>query len=109
MPSIDMPLEQLRQYKPPLYREGDFESFWESTTAEALKQPINAELIPYDLRTKGVVCYAVRFDGFRGAAAQQGGQAGPPRPPPPRRGLPPTPPHTPPPSPSHTPHPAVPP
>ena len=38
MPSIDMPLEQLRQYKPPLYRQADFESFWESTTAEALKQ-----------------------------------------------------------------------
>src|SRR4051794_2887345 len=74
MPSIDMPLEQLRQYKPPLYREADFESFWESTTAEAVKQPINAELIPYDLRTKGLVCYAVRFDGYRSATApQQGG------------------------------------
>ena len=73
MPSIDMPLEQLRQYKPALYREADFESFWESTTAEALKQPINAELIPYDLRTKGLVCYAVRFDGFKGADKQQQG------------------------------------
>ena len=73
MPSVDMPLEQLRQYKPPLYREADFESFWESTTAEALKQPINAELIPYDLRTKGLVCYAVRFDGFKGADKQQQG------------------------------------
>src|SRR3954471_23396286 len=74
MPSIDMPLEQLRQYKPGLYREADFESFWESTAAEALKQPINAELIPYDLRTKGLVCYAVRFDGFKGADRQQGGR-----------------------------------
>src|SRR4051794_19722493 len=75
MPSIDMPLEQLRVYKPPLYREADFESFWESTTAEALKQPINAELIPYDLHTKGLVCYAVRYDGYKGPV-QQGGQAG---------------------------------
>ena len=74
MPSIDMPLEQLRQYKPALYREADFESFWESTTAEALKQPIHAELIPYDLRTRGLVCYAVRFDGYRGADRQQGGR-----------------------------------
>ena len=55
MPSIDMPLEQLRLYKPALYREADFESFWETTTAEALKQPIHAELIPYDLRTRGRV------------------------------------------------------
>jgi cephalosporin-C deacetylase len=76
MPSIDMPLEQLRQYKPPLYREADFESFWESTTAEAVKQPINAELIPYDLRTKGLVCYAVRFDGYRSATAPQQGGGG---------------------------------
>jgi len=66
MPSIDMPLEQLRQYKPSLYREADFESFWEGTSAEALRQPLNAELIPYDLSTKGIVCYAVRFDGFKG-------------------------------------------
>jgi cephalosporin-C deacetylase len=66
MPSIDMPLEQLRQYKPALYREADFETFWESTVSEALKQPLNAELIPYNLPTRGVQCYAVRFDGFQG-------------------------------------------
>ena len=49
MPSIDMPLDQLRQYKPGLYREEDFESFWDETVAAALKQPLNAELIPFDL------------------------------------------------------------
>ena len=31
MPSIDMPIEQLRQYKPSQYREPDFEDFWDST------------------------------------------------------------------------------
>ncbi len=66
MPSIDMPLEQLRQYTPPLYREGDFEEFWRSTIAEAMKQPLNAELIPYSLRARGLQCYAVRFDGYQG-------------------------------------------
>jgi cephalosporin-C deacetylase len=66
MPSIDMPLEQMRQYKPPLYREEDFEKFWESTVAEAVKQPLNAELIPYPLPAKGLESYAVRFDGFGG-------------------------------------------
>src|SRR6185295_17162772 len=66
MPSIDMPLEQMRQYKPPLYREADFESFWDTTVAEALAQPLNAELIPFDLPTRGSQCYAVRFDGFKG-------------------------------------------
>lgn len=66
MPSIDMPLEQLRQYRPSLYREPDFESFWDATIAEALRQPSNAELIPYSLPIRGLECYAVRFDGFQG-------------------------------------------
>jgi cephalosporin-C deacetylase len=66
MPSIDMPLEQLRQYKPSLYREPDFEEFWDSTITEAVNQPFNAELIPYDLPAAGLQCYAVRFDGFKG-------------------------------------------
>ena len=66
MPSIDMPLEQLRKYLPPLYRETDFEAYWKSTVAEAVKQPLNAELIPYQLPARGIQCYAVRFDGFQG-------------------------------------------
>src|SRR5665213_3322978 len=48
MPSVDMPLEQLRQYKPSLNRQEDFDSYWDSTISAALKQPMNAELIPYD-------------------------------------------------------------
>jgi cephalosporin-C deacetylase len=66
MPSIDMPLDQLRQYKPSLYRADDFESFWDETLAEAKKQPLNAELIPYDLPARGVDRFALRFDGFGG-------------------------------------------
>jgi cephalosporin-C deacetylase len=66
MPSIDMPLEQLRQYRPPLYRTDDFDSFWEGTIQEALAQPLNAELVPYRLQARRLQCYAVRFDGFRG-------------------------------------------
>ena len=66
MPSIDMPLEQMRQYKPALYREADFETYWETTVAEAIKQPLNAELIPYDLPTRSLECYALRYDGYQG-------------------------------------------
>lgn len=65
MPSIDMPLEQMRQYKPTLYREADFDSFWQTTVTDALAQPINAELIPYVLPARNLECYAVRFDGFK--------------------------------------------
>jgi cephalosporin-C deacetylase len=66
MPSIDMPLEQLRVYKPTLYREENFQAFWEQTTAEAIKQPLNAELIPYPFPVRGIECFAVRFDGYQG-------------------------------------------
>ena len=37
MPSIDMPLEQLRQYKPSLYRER-LQAYWDATLAQALRQ-----------------------------------------------------------------------
>lgn len=66
MPSIDWPLEQLKQYKPPLYREADFEDYWRTTVGEATKQPLNAELFPYDLPVRGIQCFAVRFDGYKG-------------------------------------------
>ncbi|MGA2232359.1 MAG: alpha/beta fold hydrolase [Tepidisphaeraceae bacterium] len=66
MPSIDMPLDQLRKYQPSLYREDNFEQFWKLTVAEALSQPLNAELIPYNLPVLGIDCFAIRFDGFRG-------------------------------------------
>ncbi len=58
MPSIDMSLEQMRQYKPSLYRESDFDAFWDSTISAALRQPLNAELIPFALpaRRAGVRC-----------------------------------------------------
>ena len=76
MPSIDMPLEQMRQYKPSLYRADDFEPYWRGTVAEAVKQPLNAELIPYDLPAGNVQCYAVRFDGFKGNSPTPGRIAG---------------------------------
>lgn len=66
MPSIDMPLEQLRQYKPSLTRESDFDAYWDATISEALSQPLNAEFIPYDLGAKNAECFAVRFDGYKG-------------------------------------------
>jgi hypothetical protein len=45
-----MPLEEMRQYKPALYREDDFDSFWESTLRAAMHQPINAK----DLKADGL-------------------------------------------------------
>jgi cephalosporin-C deacetylase len=66
MPSIDMPLEQMRQYKPTMYREADFDAYWQTTVNEATAQPLNAELIPYVLPARDLQCYVVRFDGYKG-------------------------------------------
>lgn len=76
MPSLDMPLEQLRQYKPPLHRESDFDAFWASTLNSALNQPLNAEWIPLNLPTPAVQCYALRYDGFADGGAAPGRIAG---------------------------------
>ena len=45
MPSIDWPLEQLREYRPETYREPDFDDYWRMTMAEGLAQPLRADLI----------------------------------------------------------------
>lgn len=66
MPSIDMPLEQLREYRPPLTRQPDFDAYWNRTITEAQDQPLRVELQPYDLSAKGVHCFSVRFDGYKG-------------------------------------------
>jgi len=66
MPSIDMPLEKCREYKPELNRQPDFDSFWSTTLTESAHQPLAAEFIPYDLSFKGLKAYKVFFDGFKG-------------------------------------------
>ncbi len=85
-----MPLEQLRVYKPALYRAEDFQTFWEATLSQSDKQPLNAELIPYDLRRggsnvlrcglrglgaggwRGGFCGRIRGGNFRGCASITG-------------------------------------
>lgn len=68
MPSIDMPLDRLREYRPALYRENDFEPFWKNTIEESKKQPLNVKLAPYDLPSRNVEFFALRYDGFGGGA-----------------------------------------
>ncbi|HWB54665.1 MAG TPA: acetylxylan esterase [Tepidisphaeraceae bacterium] len=65
MPSIDMPLERMREYHPALYRQPDFDAYWEETITEAIKAPLAVELVPYDLPTRDVDCFAVRFNAFQ--------------------------------------------
>lgn len=66
MPSIDWPLEQLKEYRPEHYREPDFDDYWKSTIAEALAQPLKVELTPAALPARGLRCFGARFDGYGG-------------------------------------------
>jgi cephalosporin-C deacetylase len=64
MPSIDWPLEKLVEYKPALYREADFDSFWKQTVSAAVSQPLKAQFAPYELMPNGLECSSFRFDGY---------------------------------------------
>ena len=64
MPSIDWPLEKLVEYKPPLYREADFEVFWKQTISSAKAQALNEAFSLYELPAKGLQCSSVRWDGY---------------------------------------------
>lgn len=62
---FDMPLEELKKYKPALTRQEDFLSFWEETCTEASNQELNAELIAVEYPVKQVKVFDVYFDGFK--------------------------------------------
>ncbi len=64
---VDMPLEQLKQYRPALTKEPDFDDFWAHTLSEARQQPLNAEFQPVgDYPVPEVEVFRASFDGFRG-------------------------------------------
>ena len=56
MPSIDWPLEQLKQYQPPLYRETDFEDYWPRVVARNRRQADRIERVA--LERAAVVIFA---------------------------------------------------
>ncbi len=60
-----MPLEKLKEYKPELSKEKDFETFWSKTIAESKEQALNAELIPVDYPIEEAKVFDLYFDGFK--------------------------------------------
>jgi cephalosporin-C deacetylase len=66
MPSIDLPLDELRRYKPDRAEPADFDDFWTATLAEsrALAAPPRFEPYRSSLRTLDV--FDVTFSGFAG-------------------------------------------
>lgn len=66
MPRFDLPVEELRSYRPEVREPADFDDFWEQTLAEsrALAQPIQLRRIDSPLQS--VEVYDVTFSGFGG-------------------------------------------
>lgn len=66
MPRFDMPLEQLRSYRPDVAEPADFDAFWERTLAESRLVAAAPRLTRVDSPLRGVEVYDVTFSGFAG-------------------------------------------
>jgi len=66
MPLFDLPLEELRSYKPALTAPDDFDSFWQATVEEAQRFPLEVRFEPFDAGLKMLEVFDVTFNGFGG-------------------------------------------
>src|SRR5690349_4051255 len=66
MPMFDLPIEQLQAYLPARDEPADFDSFWQTTLAEARSFPLNAVFEPVNAGLKLVEVYDVTFNGYGG-------------------------------------------
>lgn len=63
----DMPLEALKEYKPALTKQPDFDEFWDKSLKKLAEVPLKYELTPYNYPVKGVKVYRVSYLGFENA------------------------------------------
>jgi cephalosporin-C deacetylase len=66
----DLPLEQLREYKPALTKQPDFDEFWDSSLAELAKVPVSYERFEVSYPVKGIKVYRVQYVGFNHATIE---------------------------------------
>jgi cephalosporin-C deacetylase len=63
---FDMPLSELRAYKPDRNEPGDFDAFWAGTLADARSHKIAATFEPFDAGLATIDVWDVTFAGFGG-------------------------------------------
>jgi cephalosporin-C deacetylase len=63
---VDMPLEELREYRPARDEPSDFDEFWATTLDEARAAASPAQFVPYDSGLSRVQVHDVTFSGFGG-------------------------------------------
>lgn len=66
MAYFDLPLEQLKTYKPERTEPVDFDAFWQQTLAESNRHPLSAIFEPVDFGLATVETYDVTFNGYQG-------------------------------------------
>ncbi|MFI6879831.1 acetylxylan esterase [Streptomyces sp. NPDC050400] len=66
MPHFDLPLDELRAFKPALTAPDDFDAFWEKTLAEAREHDLDARFEPVDVPYTAVDVFDVTYAGFGG-------------------------------------------
>lgn len=66
MALFDLPLDQLRGYRPDPDEPADFDAFWERSLGEAAAHPLDAEFTLYDAALTAVDSYDVSFAGWGG-------------------------------------------
>ncbi|MEU8381182.1 acetylxylan esterase [Streptosporangium sp. NPDC048865] len=63
---VDLPLDQLRDYRPPLPEPPGFDAFWERTLAETRKVALDPVFAPVGTGLTRIDCFDVTFSGFGG-------------------------------------------
>ena len=66
MALFDMPLAELRSYRPELAEPDDFDEFWQRTLAQAAGYELAARFEPYDAALTEVEVYDASFAGWGG-------------------------------------------
>ena len=66
MPHFDLPLEELRQYRPNIRVPDDFDEFWATTLGEARAFPMEPTRVAVDSGLSEVDVFDVSFPGFGG-------------------------------------------
>jgi len=63
---IDLPLAELREYRPTVTEPADFDTFWHTTLAESRAVATAPVVTRYDAGLTGVEVYDMTFSGFAG-------------------------------------------
>ncbi len=66
MAFFDMPLDQLKNYKPERNEPQDFERFWATTLEQTHSYPINTQFEKVDYGLKTIESYDITFNGYGG-------------------------------------------